>query len=107
MLTAMTEHPFPGGGRPRGHDALDAAVLHRLLSAHPRPLNAEHVAADLAGRPPRPREIHGVRRALTRLARDGLVHLTGAGAHPSRAARRFHRLLLGGDTPSRGGRRRR
>lgn len=94
----MGEHLFPAN-LPRGRDLLDAAVLHRLLAGGMRRVGAAHLAGELAGRAPTRAEVHAVRRSLARLARAGLVDRTGTTARATRAARRFHQLMLGGDDP--------
>lgn len=92
----MSEHVFPYERRWRGRNLLDTAVLHHLLTRHPRRTTAERLARELAGRTPTRAEAHAVRRSLTRLSHAGLVDLTATTAEPSRPARRFHDLMLGG-----------
>ncbi len=95
----MTEHVFPRVRRRRDRDLLDLVVLHRLLTGHPRRIGAERLARELAGRAPTDREVHAVRHALRRLTRDGLANQTAATVGASRAARRFHELMLGINGP--------
>lgn len=95
----MSEHVFPFDRRRRSRHLLDAVILHHLLTCHPRRLSAGRLAGALAGRTPSGHEVHAVRQALARLARDGLVDLTATAAGASRAAQRFHQLLLSDTLP--------
>lgn len=93
----MSERAFSSGGAPApAHDLLRAAILHHLLTRRPDGAAAGELSrAVLAAVAPPDRDALCA-GALVSLERDGLVGRAGRAWAPTRAARAFHRLMLGG-----------
>ena len=96
-MASMSEHLFPSGAPSAPPpDILSAAILHHLLVRRPAGASPRHLAQAMFGASPGPRQRAHLMRALAGLSRDDLVDLRVGAVHATRAARAFHRIMLGG-----------
>jgi len=92
----MSEHTFPSDEPPHAvPDLLCAAILHHLLTRRPDGASAADLSRALLGAVASPRRDALCAGALARLRRDGLIVVDAGACSATRAARAFHRIMLG------------
>lgn len=74
--------------------ATESAVLQQVLALHPAQITLAELTREVGGQSPNFVERDAIERAVRDLAGAGLLHRHDSFVLPTRAALRFHQLLI-------------